>query len=174
MKLLALALATLLLAAWPALGRGPSHPPVPPAAQIRAAIGQAEHSRKLWATVNICNTPNHPDAVGIRGQMPGLGFATHLRMVFGIEVWDYARGGFKVLPGVLRSIDVGTQREGTWQSGVLLRFRSHTGLVRGRVTFEWLLGPRTIGRLQAVTRDGHLDARFGDPQGFSSWHCELP
>src|SRR3954470_22465013 len=27
----------------------------------------------LWATVNVCDTPAHPDTVGIRGSIPGSG-----------------------------------------------------------------------------------------------------
>ena len=30
-------------------------------------------NRHLWATINICDTLAHPDAIGIRGSMPGTG-----------------------------------------------------------------------------------------------------
>jgi len=32
-------------------------------------------SVELWATVDLCNTPHHPDTIGIRGSMPGDGRA---------------------------------------------------------------------------------------------------
>src|SRR5262245_47393421 len=31
------------------------------------------HSKRLWATVNVCDTVGHPDSLGIRGSMPGSG-----------------------------------------------------------------------------------------------------
>ncbi len=173
MKLLAAFLMALLLAASPAAARGP-RPATPTPAQVRAAVSRAEHSRRLWATINICNTAAHPNTVGIRGQMPALGFAARLRMVFGIDLWGPTGGGFKALKGVAQPSEDGGQRGGTWQTGVLLRFPPHTGLVRGRVRFEWRMGSRTIGHLDEVTHPGHTDARYSDPSGFSSGRCRLP
>ncbi len=174
MKLLAPLLTALLLAASPAAARGPRSS-TPTAAQIRAAVSRAEHSTKLWATINICDTTAHPNTVGIRGQMPALGFAARLRMVFGIDLWDPTGGGsFKALRGVAQPSEDGVQRGGTWQTGVLLRFPPHTGLVRGRVTFEWRMGSRRIGHSDEVTQPGHTDARYSDPSGFSAGRCRLP
>ena len=38
-----------------------------------AAAGTFAHSKRLWATVNVCDTVGHPDALGIRGSMPSDG-----------------------------------------------------------------------------------------------------
>src|SRR5947207_14010398 len=44
--------------------------PAPAGARQADAI---THSKRLWATVNVCDTVGHPDSIGIRGSMPGDG-----------------------------------------------------------------------------------------------------
>ena len=43
----------------------------------RAAVRRAERSRELWATINICSANAKPGGgeLGVRGQMPSLGFS---------------------------------------------------------------------------------------------------
>src|ERR1700755_2098118 len=38
-----------------------------------------------WATVNICNTAKHPDAIGIRASMPGQPKRARLAMRFRVQ-----------------------------------------------------------------------------------------
>ena len=63
------ALATTLLAVAPgspaAAAGTPAHFGAPSKPQSKAA--------ELWATVDVCNAPRHPDTIGIRGSMPGDG-----------------------------------------------------------------------------------------------------
>src|SRR5437764_624121 len=40
-------------------------------ATVPASAGA--QSRDLWTTVNLCNTPAHPNQMGVRGRMPGDG-----------------------------------------------------------------------------------------------------
>ena len=43
------------------------------AALLAAAPAQAgQVPVKPWATVNVCDTTDHPNQIGIRGSMPGL------------------------------------------------------------------------------------------------------
>lgn len=170
----ALLLAALLAAATVAPGAGAAANKTPSRAQIRAAIRRAERSGDLWATVNICNTARYPNAVGIRGQMPTLGFRAQLRMVFGIDYWSYAKHAFVPLPHVSNTLTLGRAGTRVHQAGVMFTFSPHAGLLRGRVRYEWRLGKRLIGHVTRLTRNGHSSADYGDPKGFSSWKCDIP
>src|SRR3954466_5978555 len=55
------ALLTALLAAVPASGAKPG----PPRSIYKSPL--------LWATVNVCDTPDNPDTIGIRESIPGSG-----------------------------------------------------------------------------------------------------
>ena len=47
------------------------------------------HSKRLWATVNVCDTVGHPDSIGIRGSMPGSGDKAEVMfMRFQVQVFD--------------------------------------------------------------------------------------
>ena len=90
---LSIIVASLLATAVPAAASkrptGPTH------SQISAAVARVKRSRNLWATVNICNTKRHPDVVGIRGQMPALGFSSALSM----QVDPHSGAGYWQLTG---------------------------------------------------------------------------
>ena len=62
----------------------------PTKAQIRTAVARAERSKSLWATVNICNSKRYPDRIGVRGQMPSLGFAAWLSMDIQVQYYSDA------------------------------------------------------------------------------------
>jgi hypothetical protein len=140
--------------------------------QIRAAVRNAERSKNLWATVNICNTASHANTVGIRGQMPTLGFATKLRMQFRVEYWSGK--AFTPVAGVSKTITLGPAVHGVYQAGVRFPFAPHAGLLRGSVSFEWRRRGRRVAQVTRSTRKGHPDADFGDPQRFSSGVCLIP
>ena len=47
------------------------------------------HNKRLWATVNVCDTVGHPDSIGIRGSMPGSGDKAEVMfMRFQVQVFD--------------------------------------------------------------------------------------
>jgi hypothetical protein len=166
------ALLVIILAAAAPAATGLATAPTP--RQIRAAVRNAEHSKDLWATVNICNTKNHPNTIGIRGQMPTLGFATKLRMRFRVEYWTGK--AFTPVPGVSKAITLGPAVHGVYQAGVRFPFApsAQAGLLRGSVSFEWRLGSRRVAQVTRSTRKGHPDADFGDPKRFSSGVCVIP
>ena len=162
------ALGALLAVGWasPAYAsRGPS------SSQIRAAIRKAERSRDLWATVIICNTRRYPNAIGIRGQMPNLGFSASLAMRFGVDYWVNTKHQFQPVPHVSDSVSLGAARSGLKQGGVRFKFGSHAGHLRGSVTFEWRLGRTLLGSITRKTSGGHSSADFGDPPHFSASQC---
>ena len=161
----------LLCAVWtcPAYAsRGPT------ASQIRAAIRKAERSPDLWATVNTCNTRRYRDAIGIRGQMPSLGFKASLVMRVGVDYLASLKIGFKAVPHVSETVSLGTSRVGLEQGGVRFKFSPGSGYLQGSVTFEWKLGRRVIGRVTMKTSADHRGADFGDPPRFSAALCYIP
>jgi hypothetical protein len=162
-----------LLSAAPgqALGSGSTREPT--RAQIAAAIRSAERSRDLWATVNICNTGRYPNVIGIRAQMPGLGFASQLDMAISVDYWSRSAKTFEPLLAATRSIVIGQMQSGVHQAGYTFRFSPHTGLLRGSVTFEWRLKHAVLARVTHKTSRGHADADFGDPRGHSAGTCVI-
>jgi hypothetical protein len=142
--------------------------------QIRTAVRNAERSKDLWATVNICNTKNHPNTIGIRGQMPTLGFATKLRVQFRVQYWSGK--AFTPVRGLSKTITLGPAVHGVYQAGVRFPFAlsPQAELLRGSVSFEWRLGSRRVARVVRSTRKGHPDADFGDPKRFTSGVCVIP
>lgn len=155
---------------------GPAHAQTrraatPTARQVRAAVQKAEHSKNLWSTINVCNTKRHRNTIGIRGQMPGLGFSAQLRMRFGVEYWTGK--AFTRLRGLERSVALGAAG-GLHQAGVMFSFGPQAGRLRGSVTFEWRYRRKLIGHARATTTLHHRSADYGDPKGFSSEECVIP
>lgn len=146
----------------------------PNAAQARAAVRRAERSARLWATVNICNTHRYPNTIGVRGQMPALGFAARLSMRLSVEYWSFDANRFQPVPGAHQLISLGTQSWGTHQAGIRMRFPRHTGYLRGYVRFFWRWHGRQIGQATRPSTPHHPDADYGDPKHFSSWKCVIP
>lgn len=137
----------------------------PTPAQIRKALVHAEHSRRLWATVNICKS----GSLGIRGQMPTLGFRATLSMSMRVEYWSAGR--FVLAPGVKRLVTLGTYAHRVHQGGATFAFQPHAGLLRGLVSFQWKRGGKLLGHTQMPTTGGHPDADGGQPPGYSAASC---
>lgn len=166
------ALAALLaLAAAPALAQ--SSAGAPTGAQIHTAVARAEHSRNLWATVNACDTRKHPSMIGIRGQMPALGFPARLYMRIEVQYLSLPDLQFRPASGASRWIGLGLQSTGVHQGGVLFHFAPHAGLLRGSVRFQWKLGRKVIGQTTRATVRGHPSADFGDPPHHSLGTCRI-
>jgi hypothetical protein len=164
--------AALALSASPALAAAERHHE-PSAAQVKAALARAARSPDLWATVNICDTPRYPDTIGIRGQMPGLGFAARLYMRVRVEYWSDETRRFELVPGVDQTVSVGRATRGVHQSGVTFQFIPPAGTLRGLVTFEWKRSGRVLGRLTRKTGHGYQHVDFADPPGYSAGTCSI-
>ena len=143
----------------------------PSRSQIQSAVRRAERSSALWATVNICNTSRYPNVIGIRAQMPSLGFNAQLSMSFEAEYWSTKDHVFKLVPGTGMSVPLGTSKLGLRQSGVQLSFVPRAGQLRGVVQFQWSRGGQLLGSTGLITTTGHPDADFGDPPHYSSSEC---
>jgi hypothetical protein len=157
-----------LLAATPAYA---SSGPTP--GQIRRAIAAAEASRDLWATVNICNSKRFRRVIGIRGQMPSLGFNASLGMKIDIEYQPSPKMGFKP-SGLKETIGLGQVVHRLVQGGARWKLAPHQGRLRGSVTFVWWIGHTVLGQTTRTTTARHHDADFGDPPKFSAAECDMP
>jgi hypothetical protein len=82
-------------------------------------------SPELWATVDICNSPHHPDTIGVRGSMPGDGRSRDVMyMRFLVQSLDASTGKWA---DIGRSADSGFVKVGsaaeTRQAGRTFEFK---------------------------------------------------
>jgi hypothetical protein len=154
-------------------------PKGPTAKQIHAAVANAERSPDLWATVNVCTSAPAPtgDVVGIRGQMPSLGFPAMLLMDMSVQYWNYPDSKFEPVSDASSMIPLGKGTHGIHQGGVSFPFAPPSPglqfLVRGTVSFEWKIGAKVVGTVSRVTGHGYPNVAFSDPAGFSAGTCTL-
>lgn len=151
-------------------------PPGPTPAQIRAAVAKARRSTHLWATVNACSTRSHPHLIGIRAQMPALGFPARLYMQFRVDYWDAAHHRYRpVAGGAAHYLDrLGVVSFGYEQGGYSVAFPGYHGRLRGTVTFSWRQGSKLLLQLTRHTSAGHPDADHAVPPHHSVTSCRLP
>jgi hypothetical protein len=129
----------------------------------------------LWATVNVCDTADHPDTIGIRGSMPGNGRrGDRMFMRFTVQ-FQAADGTWKALSagGVSGWQAVGN---GAWearQSGFSFQVRPPQGSVRlrGLVRFQWRRNGRVVRREIRATEAGHRSTAGADPRAYSRGVC---
>jgi hypothetical protein len=136
-------------------------------------------SKDLWATVNICDTERHPNAIGIRGSMPGSGFRDE-RMWMRFQV-QYKRPSDGKWHNTGPAGDSGFVRVGSARIKRREAGRTFTldppaqgaWRLRGVVTFEWRRDGEVVRRARKQTTRGHTIARGGDPKGFSASRCVI-
>ena len=153
------------------------------AATVIALAGAVDlaDSRHLWSTVNVCDTADNPDTIGLRASMPGTGRK-------GQTMWMRFRVQFRARRGETRTwstppgaggdsgfVRIGHARYKARQSGWLFPFELTPGRVyrmRGVVTFEWRRGSRVAERVTEVTSADH-NVSVSDPEGHSEASCLL-
>lgn len=146
----------------------------PSPSQIRAAVHRAERSTKLWATVNICNSRRYPDDLGIRGQMPALGFAAWLSM--DVKLYYYSSSQKRYVPVPTRGtklVRLGRSSSGLQQSGALFQFSPHQPALMATVEFIWRRSGHLLGSATRSTTAGHRDADYGSPPHHSAASCKI-
>ncbi len=160
LTLVAIALAAGLAA--PALAQ-------PSRGQIAAAVKQAEGSKDLWATINVCKIQRGRLTLGIRGQMPALGFSSELSM----EVRPEYLSGHKFvpIPDASATVSPGKVATGLHQDGYDFRFKPYDGVLSGEVTFTWTMAGHVVGKVTLSATSRHHDADFGNPPHFSAARC---
>jgi hypothetical protein len=152
-------------------------PAAPPTtAQVKAAVAAAARSTDLWATVNICNTAAYPDEVGIRGQLPGLGFQADLSLTVAVQYFSAAQNKF-LSTGDVQVVDLGLATHSAHQGGAIFPFQPPAAgdsyVLRGSVTFEWKLGGKVLGQVTRNTGHGYANVAAGDPAGYSEGTCTI-
>jgi hypothetical protein len=144
----------------------------PTQAQIHSALSRARRSSYLWATVNVCDTARHPREIGVRGQMPTLGFSTRLAMTVTLRYWSVKDRRFVPLSGFSRRIELGAGTTGTRQGGVLVPFPPHQ-LLSGAIRFEWRRAGKLLGYASRLAGHGYRHVDEGDPPGYSTATCRI-
>jgi hypothetical protein len=149
------------------------------AATPAAAQQQRERDSLLWATVNICDSGQSPQRLGIRASMPGTGRRREqLYMRFRAQWFSPVQGGWTNFQSEALNpdfVNVGSSRFRARQSGWTFEFRLDPGQrfrLRGVVTFEWRRGGRVVRREVRRTRSGHRTA-VAEPRGFSAATCMI-
>jgi hypothetical protein len=150
------------------------------AAPASAAPKTVDKSRHLWATVNICDTARHPDAMGVRASMPGSGSRRErMYMRFRMQYFSTSDRAWRNFTS--RAFDSGWQRVGSArfkarQSGWTfprLKLRPDQSYeLRGVVRFEWRRGRRVVRKAIKSTTRGHRTA-VSEPKGFSAATCRV-
>ncbi len=133
----------------------------------------------LWATVNVCDTSAHPDAIGVRGSMPGSRASERLFMRLRVQYLDAATNRWRYVGARADSgfVTVGSGRAKRRQGGRTFTVRpsaSGSGYVlRGIVDFQWRKGAKVLRRAQRRTRAGHPGTPGADPSSFSAETCRV-
>ena len=138
-----------------------------------------ERSKHLWATVNICDTEQSPDTLGIRASMPGSGKRRErMFMRFKAQYFSEVDNRWhNFLAEGLESewVRVGPARVRARQAGWSFPFRLEPGQrweLRGVVEFQWRRGGEVVRRFARRTRSGHRTA-VAEPKGYSAATCVL-
>jgi hypothetical protein len=147
----------------------------PSPSQIRAALQGAEKSTNVWATVNICNRPPHyADDVGIRGQMPALGFAAWLSMDVKLLYYSHSAKRYVAVPTRgTKLVRLGRSSSGLQQGGALFQFSPHQPALKATIQFIWRRSGNLLGTTARTTTAGHRGADFGSPLHYSAATCKI-
>ncbi len=139
-----------------------------------AAAARPVVADRLWATVNVCDTAEHPNEVGIRASMPGTPRGTARRMRFRVQWRDGARGRY--VAGADSGWRALTRARGrAIESGWSFEFEppSKAILFRGVVRFRWVRDGRVVRRAREITGAGHRSTAGADPAGYSAATCSI-
>lgn len=147
----------------------------PSARRIRNAVSHAKHSQDLWATVNVCTVKRKGGVMGVRGQMPSLGFSATLSMTVHLQQWSAARKAFVRVPGATatHTTHLGVVSSGLHQGGAVFPFTADPGRLNATVTFTWTRAGKVIGRTTRTTTGGHPSANYGRPAHHSAASCTI-
>jgi hypothetical protein len=149
------------------------------AAVAPSAAHPLEHSRELWATVDVCGPKDQPETIGIRGSMPGNGQATDtMYMRFLAQYLDPVT---KKWVDLGKGADSGFLKLGsgtlTRQAGDSFQLALTAGKssykLRGYVIFQLRKGSTVIETAAKPTAAGHKSLAGADPRGFSAATCVL-
>jgi hypothetical protein len=135
-------------------------------------------TKNLWSTINVCDSANHPDDVGVAARMPGNGSAERMYMRFYVQYLDGETWRFVKTGGKSPWLYAGSAKY-TWVGlGYTFSFdppaagTSYT--MRGFVRYEWRKGKtKVVKKTHRYTSAGHPGTRDADPKDFSARKCKM-
>jgi hypothetical protein len=147
-------------------------------ALARPSFTPLSKSSALWATVDICNAPHHPDTIGIRGSMPSDGHphdAMYMRFLvqsLDASTKQWADLGMSADSGF---VPIGSAAS-TRQAGRTFEFKPTVTAytLRGLVEFQWRRAGVVVHLASRTTATGHTSLAGAEPKGFSAATCTLP
>jgi hypothetical protein len=132
-----------------------------------------------WATVNLCDTADHPNEIGIRGAMPGLARTSRMSMRFRVQFKD-SDGKWRPISSGADSgwQPVATARRGIHDAGWTFEFEpppaaSGAYVLRGVVHFQWRRSGHAIRRERKTTQAGHPGTAGADPDDYTAATCAI-
>lgn len=144
----------------------------PTSAQVQRAVGRAERSKSLWATVNVCDSRRYPNTIGVRGQMPTLGFPASMSMYVQVNYFSNAKQVFEPIRNATMRIGIGRSATGLEQAGSTFVFPRHTGLLNATIKFTWARGS-VLAQTARRTTGGHKDVDYSSPPRYSARECRI-
>jgi hypothetical protein len=136
-------------------------------------------SPELWATIDVCNPPDQPDTVGIRGSMPGDEHSKdEMYMRFRLQYLDSSTKQWVDLENGADSgyVAVGAAKSArqTGRSFQLVPIAGKPAVqLRGVVSFQWRRGSAVEYTVSRPTTAAHDSLAGADPKGFSAAECSL-
>jgi hypothetical protein len=122
-------------------------------ASARSNRSDAGDDHPFWATVNVCDTKNSPNALGIRTSVPGNGTRQHIFARYTAQWWSEADqqwltvAGSGVTPWVpIGSADMESRQAG-WTFSFVQPPEGTTYVMRGVVELEWRDGAAAAKRV---------------------------
>ena len=148
-----------------------------------AALGLSAPSagaatKNLWSTVNVCDTFNHPDDIGVAARMPGSARGYRMYMRFYVQYldgddWKFVKTGGKS-PWVLAGSDKFSWIERGWTFSFNPPPQGTSYTFRGFVRFEWRRGKtKVVKKTYRYTSAGHPGTRDADPKDYSARKCKM-
>jgi hypothetical protein len=143
-----------------------------------AAIRTTAAAPAPGATINVCDSANHPDDLGIAARMPGTGTNLRMYMRFYAQYLDGDEWRFVKVGGKSPWVLAGSAKFSWIERGWTFSFDpppagiSYT--MRGFVRFEWRKGKtKVVKRTHRYTSAGHTGTRDADPPGYSARTCKM-
>jgi hypothetical protein len=171
LALAGLACALVALAPSAALGKSAS-------VRAKSAIDAPAlfRSRLLWATIDVCNPPDQPQTLGVRGSMPGDHHAHDtMYMRFRLQYMNTATKTWTDLSKASASYAVVGTGSSPRQAGRSFQLNPVAGqpafTLRGVVGFQWRRGKTVLAQTSLATTAGRDSLAGADPAGFSAATC---
>ena len=176
LRLLTVAFLVLVIASVASAAPTTSTPTTPPVATGKLTPA---HAKRLWATVNVCDTEKRPQTIGVAGSMPTIKTASKMYMRFRLQYRDNATKAFKWVPGEAADSDweiVDPGKGKTRTAGhdfTLAPPKNGKYVVRAQISYEWRKGKRVLLAAARMTTAGHPRTTAADPKAYSAATCVI-